>query len=135
MIVYQNNLNNINPDMLNGFFDGWKNFPSRIKHFEFLQNSSFKIIALDKDKNVVAGFINAISDGVMAAYIPFLEVIPLYKNQGIGGELVKRMFKKLKDYYMIDIVCDESFQGFYEKLGMKKYTAMIVRNYDRQRGE
>jgi len=135
MIVYQDNLDNIIPEMLKGFFDGWKSFPTQKKHFELLQNSTHRIIAVDKGKNKVAGFINAISDGVLSAYIPFLEVIPLYKNQGIGSELVKRMFEKLKDFYMIDVVCDESVQAFYEKSGMKKYSAMIVRNYDRQRGE
>ncbi len=132
MIVYQDNLDNINPQMLEGFFDGWKSFPSQEKHFELLQNSSYIIIAVDNEKNDVVGFINAVSDGVLSAYIPFLEVIPQYKNRGIGSELVRMMFEKLKDFYMIDVVCDESFQGFYEKLGMKKYTAMILRNYVRQ---
>jgi len=135
MIFYQDNLYNITPEMLEGFFDEWKSFPSQKKHFELLQNSSYIIIAVDKEKNVVVGFINAVSDGVLSAHIPFLEVIPQYKNRGIGSELAKRMFEKLKDFYMIDVVCDESLQGFYEKSGMKKYTAMVVRNYDRQSGE
>ncbi|MEO6694391.1 MAG: GNAT family N-acetyltransferase [Ignavibacteria bacterium] len=135
MIVYQENLDNINPQMLNNFFQGWISFPSQEKHFELLQKSSYKIIAVDREKNIVAGFITAISDGVLSAYIPFLEVIPDYKNHGIGSELVTRMFEKLKDCYMIDILCDEDVQGFYEKLGMKKSTGMIIRNYKKQSGE
>jgi len=135
MIVYQDNLDNITPKMLKGFFDGWKSFPSQEKHFELLQNSSFKIIAIDNEKNVVTGFINAVSDKVLSAYISLLEVIPEYKNRGIGSELVKRMFEKLNRFYMIDVVCDESLQGYYEKFGMKKHSAMILRNYNKQSGE
>ncbi len=134
MIIYQDNLNNLNPEMLNDFFEGWKTFPSKEKHFKILQNSEFKILAIDDDTKNVVGFINAISDGVLSVYIPLLEVIPEYKNKGIGTELVKRMLKKLKDYYMIDIVCDDSLQGFYEKTGMKKHSAMILRNYENQNG-
>ena len=36
----------------------------------------------------VVGFITAISDGVLSAYIPLLEVLPGWRSQGIGGELV-----------------------------------------------
>jgi len=135
MITYQDHLEGISPEMLNGFFEGWKNFPSQKKHYELLKNSSYIIIAIDNEKRRVAGFINAVSDGVLSAYIPLLEVIPEYRDRGIGSELMKRMLDKLKSFYMIDIVCDESLQSFYEKCGMKKHTAMILRNYDKQSGE
>ena len=77
------------------------------------------------------GFINAISDKTLAAYIPLLEVVSGYRKQGIGTELVKRMLEQLKDYYMIDLCCDEHLEGFYRKLGMAKVTGMIKRNYKR----
>lgn len=134
MVIYQENLDNIKPEMLNEFFDGWKTIPSKEKHFKLLQNSEVKILAIDDDTKNVVGFINAISDGVLSVYIPLLEVIPEYKNKGIGTELVKRMLGILKDYYMIDIVCDEEIQSFYERSGMKKHSAMILRNYKSQSG-
>ena len=134
MIIYQDNLDSIKPEMLIDFFEGWRNFPSRDEHLKLLQNSEFKILAIEDDTKKVIGFINAITDGVLSAYIPLLEVIPEYKNKGIGTELVNRMLEKLKDFYMIDIVCDYSLQGFYEKSGMKKHSAMILRNYENQNG-
>lgn len=121
--------------MLNGFFEGWQKFPSPEKHFELLQNSSYIVIAVDEEANEVAGFINAVSDKVLSAYIPFLEVKPEYRGKGIGTELFKRMMEKLKIFYMVDIVCDESLNKFYEKAGMKKYNAMIIRNYEKQKGK
>ena len=42
------------------------------------------IIAIDENTNQVVGFVTAISDGVLSAYIPFLEVLPEYKSIGIG---------------------------------------------------
>ncbi len=134
MIVYTDNLDKIIPDMLEGFFVNWKNFPSKEKHFELLNNSNYKILAIDIDKNKVVGFITAISDNILSAYIPFIEVIPEYQYKGIGSELARQMLEKLKDYYMIDVVCDESLQKFYEKFGMQKYSAMIKRNYSKQNG-
>ena len=33
----------------------------------------------------VVGFVTATSDGVLSAYIPFLEVVPAYRSRGIGS--------------------------------------------------
>ena len=54
-------------------------------------SSCWKIVAkllwLDEQFNQIVGFITAISDGVLSAYIPFLEVFPAYKSKGNGKEL------------------------------------------------
>lgn len=134
MISFQDNCVAITNDMLKGFFAGWNESPDPEKLLLILNNSEYMILAIDDESGKVIGFINAISDGVLSAYIPLLEVLPEYQGRGIGSELVKRMLDKLKDHYMIDVVCDESVQKFYEKFGLKKYSAMILRNYDKQRG-
>jgi ribosomal protein S18 acetylase RimI-like enzyme len=81
------------------------------------------------------GFISAISDGVLAAFIPNLEVLPEYQGKGIGLELTKRMLDSLKHLYSIDLMCDEDVQPFYEKLGMRRYSGMIYRYYENQAGQ
>lgn len=116
-----------------GFFNGWPNPPSIEKHREILEKSYKAIVAVDEN-NTIIGFINFISDGVLSVYIPLLEVLPQYYNQGIGSELVKRMFKELEDFYMVDLLCDEDLQLFYEKLGMFKSQGMMIRNYKYQSG-
>ncbi|WP_042147774.1 GNAT family N-acetyltransferase [Paucisalibacillus sp. EB02] len=133
-MLYKNSLDGVTESMLEGFFVDWPNPPSTGTHLKLLKNSSYMVIAIDEDVNRVVGFITAISDGVLSAYIPLLEVLPNYKNQGIGKELVKKMLEQLRHLYMIDLCCDDDLVPYYEKFGMKKGTGMILRNYDRQAG-
>ncbi len=134
MIIYTDSLDGMNADKLNGFFVGWSNPPTPETHLRILQGSSHIVLALDDKTGQVVGFITAISDGVSAAYIPHLEVLPTHQQHGIGSELVKRMFDALRHIYMIDLTCDPELQPFYERFGMRPLTAMIIRNYDRQSG-
>ena len=97
-----------------------------------MKGSYFVWLAIDTTYNKVIGFINAISDGVLSAYIPLIEVLPEYQNSGIGKELVTRMVDSLKDLYMIDLLCDKELQKFYSKLGMTDATGSFLRNYNRQ---
>lgn len=132
-VNYIDTLENITPAQLSGgFFDGWPHPPSPETHLKMLHGSYAVVLALDGEK--VVGFITAISDGVLAAFIPLLEVLPDYKGQGIGTELTRRMVEKLRHLYAIDLICDANIQPFYERLGMQRYTGMIYRNYDRQSG-
>jgi ribosomal protein S18 acetylase RimI-like enzyme len=133
MIEYVNCLDNIKIENIKGFFVNWPNPPSPKKHIELLEKSDYYWLAIDNDK--VVGFITAISDNVLSAYIPFLEVLPDYQGFGIGTELVKFMINSLKHLYMIDLLCDEDVVGFYKGLGMYKSQGMIIRNYHRQNGE
>lgn len=133
-IEYLSNIDGIESSMLSGFFDGWPNPPSPEMHLKILQRSSKIVLAVDRESDNVVGFINAISDNTLSAYLPLLEVLPEYRNRGIGGELVKRIMAKLSDFYMIDLVCDEALVPYYEKLGLKPTRAMSFRNYSRQNG-
>ena len=119
-MIYKISLDGISADMLNGFFVDWPNPPNQQTHLKLLKQSSKVVIAIDDKTNQVVGFITAISDGVLSAYIPFLEVLPEYKNKGIGKELVERMLKELDDIYMIDLCCDDDLVPYYEKFGMRK---------------
>lgn len=134
MVIFKNSLKGIEADMLNGFFVDWPHPPSTQTHLKLLKNSSNFVIAVDPDSNQVVGFITAISDGVLSAYIPFLEVLPAYKNKGIGKELVNAMLKELENIYMVDLYCDDDLVPYYENFGMLKSAGMLVRNYGRQSG-
>ncbi|WP_374017137.1 GNAT family N-acetyltransferase [Paenibacillus thiaminolyticus] len=133
-MIYKNSLDGITSDMLQGFFVDWPNPPAPDTHLRLLKQSSKVILAVDDTANQVVGFITAISDGILSAYLPLLEVLPAYKNKGIGKELVTRMLTELDDIYMIDLCCDDDLVPYYDKLGMTKTNGMILRNYNRQSG-
>jgi ribosomal protein S18 acetylase RimI-like enzyme len=134
MISYIDSIEGITAEQLQGFFVGWPNPPSPATHLRILAGSYAIQLARDDASGAIVGFITAISDGVSSAYIPHLEVLPSYQGQGIGSELVRRMQQRLRQIYMIDLICDPDVQPFYARLGMQPYTGMILRNYDRQSG-
>ena len=136
MITYTDSLDGITADHLRGgFFAGWGNPPTPETHLRMLHGSDHVVLALDVEGGQVVGYITAITDGVLAAYIPHLEVLAAYRGQGIGSELVRRMLDGAGAHYMIDLMCDPDVQPFYERFGMMRYSGMITRNYNRQSGE
>ena len=133
-VRYTESIEDLAPEKLQGFFVGWPNKPSPQTHLQLLKKSDHRVIALN-EKDEVIGFITAITDGVLSAYLPFLEVLPNDQGKGIGHELMRRMLEKLKHLYMIDLSCDPKIQSFYERLGMEKSVGMRLRSYPNQNGE
>ena len=133
-ITYQSDLQGITADRLQGFFVGWPHPPSPATHLRILQRSDYIELAVDAATGQVVGFVNAISDGVLTAYMPLLEVLPAYQGQGTGATLVTRLLARLEHLYMVDLLCDADVQPFYARLGMRPATGMMLRNYERQSG-
>ncbi len=132
MISYQDSLEGVGVEQLRGgFFVGWPNPPAPEDHYRIMAGSMAVGLALAPDRTVV-GFITAVGDGVCSAYIPLLEVLPAYQGRGIGTELMRRMLDRLAGYYMVDLLCDPGLQPFYQRLGMRPATGMLLRNYARQ---
>jgi ribosomal protein S18 acetylase RimI-like enzyme len=132
MIQYQDSLKDIRADQLEGFFVGWPNPPTPATHLEILRRATHVVLALDGSS--VVGFVTAISDGILCAYIPLLEVLPSHQYRGIGSELMRRMLETLGEIYMVDLLCDPDLQAFYSKVGMEKSSGMMVRNFARLSG-
>ena len=134
-VHYTESLAGIEANQLEGgFFVDWPNPPSPETHLRLLQGSSHVVLTIDERTADVVGFVTAISDGVLSAYIPLLEVLPEYQHQGIGQELMRRMIAALRSHYMIDLLCDPDLQSFYEQVGMRRASGMLIRNDDRQNG-
>ncbi len=135
MIEYVDSPNGITAEQLSGFFVGWPNPPSPETHLRLLHESDQVVLAIDSGDGRVVGFITAISDGVLSAYITLLEVLPEYQRHGMGSELMQRMMAKLDGLYMIDLVRAENLGPFYERFGLIPADAMVIRNFARQSGQ
>ena len=83
---------------------------------------------VDDATGKVAGFIATVSDGVLSACVPFLEVLPEYQGRGIGTLLVRRMLEKLDGLYAAGLTCNPRLQPFYARFGLQKTADMGLRN-------
>jgi GNAT superfamily N-acetyltransferase len=126
-IRYTTSTEGIRPSELRGFFVGWPDPPSPETHRRLLAGSDEVVLAIDDEAGRVVGFITALSDRVLSAYVPLLEVLPEYQKEGIAKELMERMLAKLGDLYMVDVVTDKELEEFYERFGFKRTTAMSIR--------
>jgi GNAT superfamily N-acetyltransferase len=132
MIIYSNDKSLIDQLDVTGFFVGWPSPPNKSVLKKILKNSQFIQMAIIENKLI--GFVNALSDFTLTAYIPLLEVLPEYKRKGVGTTLIEKIKLDLKDFYMIDICCDEDVIPFYKNLGFKQGHSMSHRNYNMQEG-
>ena len=126
-IEYTASLDGVAPEHLDGFFEGWPSPPSPGAHLEILRGSYRVVLAREAGSPQVVGFVNAISDGVLYAFVPLLEVLPAHRGRGIGSELVRRLLDELGEFYAVDLMCDPELQPFYERFGMHRATGMIIR--------
>jgi ribosomal protein S18 acetylase RimI-like enzyme len=130
VIAYESTLEGVREGDLVGFFVGWPTPPSPATHLRLLHGSDFVVLAREAESGRVVGFVTAVGDGVLSAFIPLLEVIPEYHRRGIGSELVRRMLALLEGTYMIDLCCDDDLVAFYERFEMSRWVGMGVRRRD-----
>ena len=110
-----------------GFFAGWPEAPSPDLHLAHLLGSEVAICAIDDETGQVVGFVSAIGDGVLTAFIPLLEVLPAYRGCGIATALVERVLARLSGRYAVDLTCDPELIPFYERLGGRAWHAVVWR--------
>jgi len=82
-----------------------------------LANSGVVFSAWDADRLI--GLINALDDGIVAAYVHFLLVHPEYQGQGIGKELIRLMTDHYRDVMRIVLVSDDRDAPYYQDKGFQ----------------
>ena len=113
----------LKPADLKGFCVGWKQPLDPDTLFATLKGSYRYVIARD-DRGKVIGFANAISDGVFAAYIPLVEVLPENQGAGVGTAIMRELLNELQDFRIVDLMCDPPVQEFYKTLDMVPMVGM-----------
>jgi GNAT superfamily N-acetyltransferase len=126
-VIYTTDVTELSPAELEGFFVDWPSAPSSERHLEILRGSDRVVLAREGEDGRVIGFVTAINDGVLSAFIPLLEVLPERQGEGIGSELVRRILSELEDFYMVDLVCDPELEPFYRRFEMMLLAGMSLR--------
>lgn len=125
-IRYTDDMSALTADRLRGFFVGWPTAPSPEQHLAVLRGSYRAVVAIDEATDEIVGFITMISDGVLTAFIPWLEVLPSHQSRGVGGELVARILAGTEHLYSVDLLCDAPLQAYYQRFGMAPVPGMTV---------
>lgn len=129
VIRFSDSLDGIEPDHLQGFFVDWTRPLSPAAHLRVLRGSDAIVLAIEAESGRVVGFVTALTDGELSAYIPLLEVLPEHQGQGIGTELMRRMLARLEILPNVDLMCDPELIPFYERFGLLHADGMISRPY------
>lgn len=127
-IEYRTSAASLRWEQFDGFFVGWPVRPSPQTLLAHLERSYRCVVAYEVNGDRVVGFATAVSDGLLAASIPLVEVLPGWHERGIGTELLERLLAQLGHLYMVDLTCDADVAPFYEQLGFVRGTAMVRRN-------
>lgn len=99
------------------------NYPERVK--KALDQCETVITAWKNNRLV--GLVNAMDDGELTAYVHYLCVNPEYQGLGIGGDLLRQIKEKYKDYlYIILIAENKKLVAFYEKNGFEHIAGRYV---------
>ena len=128
-IRYQETCTGVTPEQLTGFFTHWHNPRPPEDHLAILRGSSYIVLAIDEDSGNVVGFVTALTDGVQAAFVPLLEVLPDYQGRGIGTELMRRILERLRHLPAVDLTCRAEMQAFYARFGMKPSVGAVLRRH------
>lgn len=128
-IEYRTSAAGLRWEQLDGFFVGWPVKPSAATLLGHLHRSYRCVVAIDTTSNDrVVGFATAVSDGLLAASIPLVEVLPGWHERGIGTELLETLLASLSHLYQVDLTCDPEQAPFYQRLGFVRGTAMVRRS-------
>jgi GNAT superfamily N-acetyltransferase len=71
------------------------------------------------DGEILVGLINALSDGNLNVYFPYLLVRPQYQGTGIGKRLVSLMIDQYKGCVRKSVIAFDEQLKFYERCGFR----------------
>jgi len=131
-ISFSSDHSTLTPADLQPFFVGWPNPPEEAVRLQILRRADLVILARVHGRLV--GFVTCLTDGLLSAFIPLLEVLPEHQGRGIGSQLIQRLLDELGPLYAVDAVCDPPTATLYENLGFTRLCGMARRELSLQRG-
>jgi ribosomal protein S18 acetylase RimI-like enzyme len=99
--------------------DWWRDAPDARAAVSAMIRGSFRFMIARLPEGRIVGMARVISDGCSDAYIQDVVVLPSYRKQGIGRELIRRLteYCVARKIAWIGLVAEPGTQKFYEELG------------------
>jgi len=91
-------------------------------------------VVIDKKYQKAIGMGRIISDGVSDAYMQDLVILPKYRRQGIGKQLVKSLLEKCSSAGLlwVGLIAEPDQDDFYSPLGFKPMLKYIPMKYEKE---
>jgi ribosomal protein S18 acetylase RimI-like enzyme len=88
--------------------------------------------AVARENGIIIGMGRGISDSVSDAYIQDVTVLPEYRKQGIGGQIVKFLVDTMQaeGIHWIGLISVPGQQDFYKSLGFKEMEGYTPFKYE-----
>ena len=112
---------------LEPFFQHWKSPPQMEIKKKLLSGSN--LIITVRDSGRLIGFLTAISDGAMFAFITLIEVLEEYQGKGIGKRIMEFAVSYFKGFYDIVLITDPDKGAFYKKFGFDEIYGMHLKDF------
>jgi GNAT superfamily N-acetyltransferase len=78
------------------------------------------------DGEVPVGFVRALSDGHLAAYVEDVMVREGYRGSGVGEELMARLLREVGDVANVSLFCEPPVASFYERSGFRRTSYALM---------
>ena len=96
---------------------------------KMLKHSDFVFGICNKSTDELIGFARVVSDHVFKAFIFDVIIEQSYRNKGLGKFILETIFNHpiLCNVSHIELYCPETLVPYYEKLGFKRRTSLLLR--------
>ncbi len=98
--------------------NGWSSAEKPVQLMAALRNSHALVTARIEGK--LAGLGNAISDGHLVVYFPYMLVHPTHQGKGVGRLMMQAMLARYAGFHQMMLTADGEAIDFYKALGFER---------------
>ncbi len=78
------------------------------------------------DGEALVGFVRALSEGHLAAYVEDVMVREGYRGSGLGEELMARLLTEVGEVANVSLFCEPPVVRFYERSGFRRTSYVLM---------
>ena len=78
------------------------------------------------DGERLIGFVRALSDDHLAAYVEDVIVNEEYRGGGVGEKLMRRLLEEMGDVANVNLFCEPAVVRFYERSGFRRTSYVLM---------